>query len=100
MNRYTKLRDGTWGVRGPEGDITTGERVEVTKRGGEIKTETIDRVIWRGNGLAIATLAKTRKKVRQASVGECRDCGCTESTCVRNGRCAGGPSFDPCHDCR
>jgi hypothetical protein len=47
MASYTKLRDGSWGVR-TEGRVVEGLVVTVTKRDGSVKTETIGRVLWTG----------------------------------------------------
>jgi hypothetical protein len=46
---YTKLRDGSWGVRKPRtpGAIApvAGDTISVSKKSGETKVETIDRVV-------------------------------------------------------
>lgn len=41
---YRKTKDGTWVVAGPAATIVAGRQVTVTKRNGETKTETIERV--------------------------------------------------------
>ncbi len=57
MNTYTKLRNGSWGVR-VEGYCRTGLVVTVTTKGGKKKHETIDKIFWSGNGLSICSIVK------------------------------------------
>jgi hypothetical protein len=77
MNTYTKLRDGTWGIRGE--DIkrgTEGCTVVVTKRDGSEKPETIGKVLWRGNGVGIATIRRDNDQPRRRYANEeCPVCG-------------------------
>ena len=47
MASYTKLRDGSWGVRAG-GAVRAGESLTVTKRDGTTKIETVGRVLWSG----------------------------------------------------
>lgn len=48
---YTKLRTGDWGVRiEGSGAPRPGSRVTVTKRSGERKLETVDRVLYSQDG--------------------------------------------------
>lgn len=79
---YTKLRDGSWGLRGH--GLADGVTVVVVKRDGTRKTETVGRVLWRGtDGLALATIAGASSAPRQGrrpfSTGarryECPECG-------------------------
>jgi len=39
MTTYTKLKDGSWGIKGK--GLTTGQTVSVTKKSGECNTETV-----------------------------------------------------------
>lgn len=43
MNTYRKTRDGTWVVFGPSSDVKVGQ-VTVTKKNGDTKIETVERV--------------------------------------------------------
>lgn len=52
---YTKLRDESWGVR-VVGPAQPGP-IEVTKKSGETKTETIVAVVWSGNGVSLCQIA-------------------------------------------
>lgn len=58
---YTKLKDGTWGVR-VNGTITAGATATVTKKSGETKTEKIGRVLWTGNGVSLCSVAASSVK--------------------------------------
>ena len=57
MSNYAKLRDGSWGIRGP--GLVEGAQVVVTKRSGDTRVETIGEVIWRGtDGTCLARLVR------------------------------------------
>lgn len=59
---YTKLKDGTWGVRAPAG-VVAGDRLTITKRDGSSKVETVERVLWTGtakDGLAASLVTVAR----------------------------------------
>jgi len=63
MNTYAKLNTGAWGVRATS-PVKQGDRVTVTKKDGQRKTETIDRVLWTdgvGVWLCAISAAVTRK---------------------------------------
>jgi hypothetical protein len=55
----SKLRDGTWGVRSAT-EVKAGQTVTVTKRDGGTKLETINKVVWSGNDIWIASLVASR----------------------------------------
>jgi hypothetical protein len=52
---YTKLRDGSWGVRIEGPAPAAGQTVVVTKKSGESKAEKIGKVLWTspGSGLLL-----------------------------------------------
>lgn len=56
---YSKLRDGSWGLR-ITGRVTPGEQVTVTKRSGETRTETVRHIIWQAPDGTV-TLAAIQK---------------------------------------
>lgn len=60
---YTKLKDGNWGLR-IQGITDNLNAVTVTKKSGEIKTEYVGRILWRGNGIMLATIAKAKRQTR------------------------------------
>lgn len=96
-----KLRNGSWGALANTEHVQAGDTLEITTKAGKTWTATVSKVIWTGNGVAICatTDATTGRTSRRRTRVECRNCGCTDPTCVRNGRCTGGPDFDPCFDC-
>lgn len=75
---YTKLRDGSWGIRGAR--LTAGASVTVTKRDGTAKVETVGRILWTGpDGTCLATITAstitTASAPRRSGSGRCRGCG-------------------------
>lgn len=64
---YTKLANsGEWGVRVEfrgKGGVAAGDKVEVRKRSGERKLETIDRVAWQGGNVFICSIVPTARPV-------------------------------------
>lgn len=69
MTTYTKLRDGSWGLRGD--GLAAGAKVTVTKKSGESKVETVGKVLWTGNGVSLATIATETRAARCT----CTNCG-------------------------
>ncbi|MCK9378326.1 MAG: hypothetical protein M0P73_19585 [Syntrophobacterales bacterium] len=55
---YTKLKDGNWGLKGPMAELSRGS-VQVTKKSGETKAETVGQIIAGpfADGNALATIA-------------------------------------------
>lgn len=80
---YTKLRDGSWGIRAPF-PVTAGQAITVTKKSGESKTEKISRVLWSGDGITFCAIVKLtsgaagtyrRSSGRRSGRYECEECG-------------------------
>jgi hypothetical protein len=92
MTTYTKLKDGSWGVRTTV-TVVSGAIVQVKKKDGTARHERIARVLWKGNGVslcAIVASASTSKGTRYGNRYECEECGnfVTEgdgSTCWETG---------------
>jgi hypothetical protein len=63
---YTKLRDGSWGIR-VTGTAKAGDVVTVTKRSGETVNATVGRVVWSGNGVSLCEVAAAPKRGRRAA---------------------------------
>jgi hypothetical protein len=67
---YIKLRDGSWGLKGPA-DMVTGDVVKVTKRDGTSKAEDVGKILVRGADYAIAEIApapfKPKAKARTSN---------------------------------
>lgn len=82
---YTKLRDGTWGVKAPTAAV--GETVTVHKKNGEQRQERVTRVLWQGNGMCICAIKQHeayngpafRGRARRQRV--CERCGHTRDQC-------------------
>lgn len=55
---YTKLRSGEWGIRGPASILRDGAEVTVAKKSGERKVERVAKVVWQGDGIALAAIAQ------------------------------------------
>lgn len=84
MTTYTKLRDGSWGLR-ISGSAQAGQTISVTKKSGDSKTETVGRILWTGNGITLATVANGHSHRSSSSRS---GCGCNSSCC--RGRCECG----------
>ena len=78
---YTKLRDGSWGLR-----IQTSARdlsgvstqVSVRTKAGATKIEQPGRVIWTGDGVMLTTIERTSHsspRLRWDGTYECEECG-------------------------
>jgi hypothetical protein len=95
IGAWRKLRDGSWGVRVTSPfPPASGAGVLVAKKDGTSKIETVDRVLWSGDGAHLCTVVAKPKRGACACEGECcaRGGGCKcEAHCV----CKGGPI----HDC-
>lgn len=58
---YTKLRDGSWGLR-VQGTATPGQAVVAVKRSGETKVETVARVLWTDGSVSLCSIAASRTR--------------------------------------
>lgn len=78
---YTKLRDGSWGIRVPDAlRATAGSVVSVKKQSGETKDEIVDRVLWSGQGISLCSIRRSASASggssrRSGRSYECGDCG-------------------------
>ena len=65
---YTKLKDGSWGIR-VEGDVRPGQMVEVSTKAGQKKREQADKVLWSGRDkftgkhMSLCTIRSNRQSV-------------------------------------
>lgn len=107
--QYTKLRDGSWGLRAP-GQVAEGSIVTVRKRDGETKVERVARVLWTGKDkdgtlVSLCAINQTSRSSNGSDRSEmCADCGqsrgvvmCQDSSgisgmCCR--KCASYSRFD------
>lgn len=94
-NTYTKLKDGSWGVRA-EGTVKAGAVLTVTKKDGSTKTETVKVALWSGNGITLCAIVPTKSDSGGSRInatngerkGVCANCG---ETC--------NPKYRRCLDC-
>lgn len=106
---YTKLRDGSWGVRLEGGPLPAGSTVTVTKRDGGQKQETIKAVVWSGKdkhtGAEVSVCSIKSASGHLGSKAEmCAECNrrpgvvmCSDSSGVRAlccRKCASGPAYE------
>lgn len=101
MASYTKLRDGTWGIRGPLPAPATGQVVSVQTKAGAVKSETVGRVLWTGTDYQgqpayLATIgarpSRGTAKARSGYGCDCEDCHgrCPNCRCDALCVCRGG----------
>lgn len=68
---YTKLRDGSWGIRigDAEGQVRAGAEVLVRKMSGETRTETVERVVWSEARVSICSIARRQPSPARSQYG-------------------------------
>ena len=77
---WTRLTDGTWGVR-VHGHVGTGAEIQVSKRDGSSSTERVERVLWAGvakDGREASLVSIARRASSsggQRSSSSCVSCG-------------------------
>ena len=92
---FTKLRNGSWGVKGH--GLRAGGVARVTKRSGEVQTVTVDRIVWHdATGLAIASIVSDRPAAPTYRITSRRSSCPTGGNCSSfgNGRSCGAPDCD------
>lgn len=79
---FTKLRDGSWGVRLSGSAPQRGQVLAVARKDGTVTMVTVERVIWSGNGAHLCAIAQERlqraaapRPSRGPRSGRCRECG-------------------------
>lgn len=72
---YTKLADGTWGIRIPGTNVESGDVVTVYKASGGRSEETVGSIVSTDDGYTIATISRRGSApVAPASVETCSVC--------------------------
>lgn len=91
MNTFTKLKDGTWGVR-VEGATKAGATVVVQKKDGSTATEKIKAVLWSGQGVSLCSLqpkdgvkAPFKQRTHPYVCGECGEKVTPGTSCWETG---------------
>lgn len=85
---YTKLRNGSWGIKGS--GLKPGREVTVRKRNGELHEVTVGRIVWRGDGVMIASIEEPstrhqrgyRRPRAEIRNGFCMGCGAEDWDCT------------------
>lgn len=87
---FTKLRNGSWGLR-VQGTVTIGATVETTTKAGKVERKTVGKVIWTGNGISLCEIAAEAQQPphHSSARGRCAEC---DSPC--------NPRFPLCWDCK
>lgn len=71
MTTYTKLRNGSWGIRA-EGRLQPGGTVTVTTKAGVSKTETVGKVIWTDGKITLASVRQSGSTAPRSGNGKSR----------------------------
>ena len=89
---FTKLRNGSWGIKGDASRIVDGGLANVYKKDHTTKTVRVEKVIWTNGSIAIASIASDRSP-HTTSRPTYRD------TCRTGGDCWSFTSIRHCHEC-
>lgn len=78
MVTYTKLRDGSWGIK-VAGTAIAGQVVTVTTKAGATRSETIARVLYSGPNYIVCSVVEKpwrqpKRLQSRLSNGRCREC--------------------------
>jgi hypothetical protein len=95
-----KLKNGSWGAR-VRGDVTEGDTITITTRGGKSWDARVTKVVWSGEGVAVCateSLDRAPARTSRSRYGRYERSGACGYPCPVSGRrCT---SSDPCHDCQ
>ena len=58
---WARLRDGSWGLRIEGAGLRAGDRVRARRKDGSDSIETIDRIVWTGEGVTVASVVASAK---------------------------------------
>ena len=96
---YTKLRDGSWGIRVLGKKPKSGNSITVRKKSGATKRETVSRVMWSGKDRTTGRPVHLCCVAQQRQSRSSRDPAYCYHPCPVSGRrCC--PEKGPCHDCQ
>ena len=66
MVTFSKLKDGSWGLRGPVSEIVSGVVVTTVRKDGKTAPQTVGKVIWTDGAFALATIGAPVEKPKAA----------------------------------
>lgn len=74
---YTKLRDGSWGIRVEGEKPVVGQVIIVRKKSGETRNETVKAVLWSGDGVNLCSIKSGDSETARKPAGRemCAECG-------------------------
>lgn len=94
MNTYTKLSDGSWGVRTNE-PVIPGQKITVTKKSGEIKTETIAAILSTSAAGNVVSIQPPPRPVGAQLWEPCERCGSEPSYATPCGHLCARHAVEP-----
>lgn len=68
---YTRLKTGDWGLRVCGDAPAPGTTLTVEKKDGSRKQETVERVIWTGNGVALCSIRRVDTRAPRTGGVQC-----------------------------
>lgn len=78
---FAKLRTGAWGIRTTKA-VAEGDRVQVTKKDGSTKIETVQKIIWTdGTAVWLCAIGTPAAKSNRRQFVPCGYPGCNASQC-------------------
>ncbi len=87
---YTKLKDGSWGVRVTGTPSHEGRVITVTKKDGSAKQEALGPRVWEGNGVQLLRINSGYRATKSSARRTGCSCGSLE----------GVPRASDCWTCR
>jgi len=63
MNTYTKLKDGSWGIRVAGEKPAIGAVLTIQKKDGSTRQETVSRVLWSEGGIVLCSIEAHRHRL-------------------------------------
>ena len=99
---FTKLRNGSWGIKGT--GLRAGLVVGVVKRDGSTSNVTVDRIVWDGGNVQIASIKQSATRTATAATysrpagHSCECCGTPRAHYARDLSGIGGYACNRCDD--
>ena len=98
---FTKLRNGSWGIKGS--GLRAGLVVGVVKRDGSTSNVTVDRIVWDGGNVQIASIKQGAGRTASTHAARpaghsCECCGAPNARYARDLSGIGGYACRSCND--